>query len=77
LKGSNLSAPDDGDHLFLFERKQPTSQQRRRRLEALERRQIRGPSWRDPYDTIMRLWDDLQAVTAGKACWVHPVGLAR
>jgi hypothetical protein len=40
---------------------------RRRRLEALERRQIRGPSWRDPFPSVMRLWDDLQAIAAGNA----------
>jgi hypothetical protein len=43
---------------------------RRRRLEALERRQIHSPVWTDPFPSVMRLWDDLQAVAAGKAEWI-------
>ena len=43
---------------------------RRKRLEALERRQPRSKPWTDPYDACMRLMVDLQAVIAGKACWV-------
>jgi hypothetical protein len=43
---------------------------RRRRLEALERRQIRGPVYRDPFPTIERLSVDLQAVVAGRAEWI-------
>jgi hypothetical protein len=42
---------------------------RLRRLERLEARQPRGPVWRDPFPSVMRLWPDLQAVVAGKACW--------
>jgi hypothetical protein len=43
---------------------------RRRRLEALERRVPKGRPWVDPMPTVMRLWDDLQAVTAGRASWL-------
>jgi hypothetical protein len=45
------------------------SQQRRRRLEALERRVPKGRPYVDPAPVIMRMWDDLQAVVAGRACW--------
>jgi hypothetical protein len=43
---------------------------RRRRLERLEARQPRGRPWTDPFPIVMALWDDLQAVAAGKACWI-------
>jgi hypothetical protein len=42
---------------------------RRLRLERLEARQPRGKPWTDPYPVVMRLWDDLQAVVSGRACW--------
>jgi hypothetical protein len=42
----------------------------RRRLEALERRQIRGLSWQDPFPSIERLWPELEAVSTGNACWI-------
>jgi hypothetical protein len=46
------------------------SANRRRRLERLESRQSKGRPWFDPFDACMRLWVDLQAVVAGKACWI-------
>jgi hypothetical protein len=45
------------------------SANRRRRLERLESRQPKGRPWFDPWDAIMRLWPDLEAVAKGRACW--------
>jgi hypothetical protein len=42
---------------------------RLRRLQRLEARQPRDRPWTDPYQAIMALWPNLQAVVAGKACW--------
>jgi hypothetical protein len=42
---------------------------RLKRIAALERRQPRGPVWVDPFPVIMKLWPDLLAVAAGRACW--------
>jgi hypothetical protein len=43
---------------------------RRKRLEALERRQPRARPWVDPFPSIERLWPDLEAVAKGRACWL-------
>jgi len=45
-----------------------------KRLERLERRKPTGDFWRDPFPAAMRLWEDLQAVAAGKACWLPQPG---
>jgi hypothetical protein len=46
------------------------SQARLKRIAALEKRQPTGKPFVDPFPAAMRLWVDLQAVVAGKACWV-------
>jgi hypothetical protein len=45
------------------------TQQRRRRLERLEARQPTAKPWVDPAPLIERLWPELMAVVAGRACW--------
>jgi hypothetical protein len=42
---------------------------RLKRLQRLESRQPKGRPWFDPWDAIMRLWPNLEAVTKGRACW--------
>jgi hypothetical protein len=41
------------------------------RLNRLEARQPRARPWFDPWDAIMQLWSDLQAVVAGRAEWIR------
>jgi hypothetical protein len=46
------------------------SLQRRKRLEALERRRRPERPWHDPFDTAMWIWANVEAVTAGLAEWM-------
>jgi len=45
-----------------------------KRLAKLESRKPATDWWRDPFPVAMRLWEDLQAVAAGKACLIPRYG---
>jgi hypothetical protein len=46
-----------------------------KRLQRLEaRRRPTAAPWFDPFPVAMRLWEDLQAVSAGKAEWIPIYG---
>jgi len=46
------------------------SQQRRKRLEALERRRRPEAPWQDPADIALWIWECVQPIESGLAEWI-------